>query len=169
MTPLAPASASRVATAPAVAAADDLVRVGHRHERQAGSGGADPARGASIERSRVAPGGERRARGALERRAVGEWIGVRQADLEQVGPAVGRGEGDREARLGVRIAGHDVRDERRPAVGPGRREGRRDPPRAGGVVRARGRGVRGSAPASAVIRAPPRPARGGRGPCRPGR
>ena len=66
MTPLAPASASRVATAPAVAAADDLVRVGHRHERQPGPGGADPAQ--ELDRARRA---SRRPRAPSPRRAGG--------------------------------------------------------------------------------------------------
>ena len=83
MIPAAPASASRARGLAAVAAADHLVRVAHGHERDAGARFGDP----SDELDRAVEGRaglERRRRRALERRAVGERVGVRQPDLEHV-------------------------------------------------------------------------------------
>ena len=115
MIPAAPASASRRAASRAVAAADDLVRVAHRHERDAGRAAA--IRADELDRAVEGRAGrERRRRRALERRAVGERVGVRQPDLEHVGAGVDRGEGGLVARLGVRVAGDDVRDQRGPAA-----------------------------------------------------
>ena len=122
----------------AVAATDDLVGVAHRHERKVGPGGADAfdqAEGA-LQRGAGRQGDPGRA---LERGAVGQRIRIREADLEQICPGIGGGQRGGEARVGIGVAGDDVRDERRAAVGTGAREGRCDPTRAGGLVRALGR------------------------------
>ena len=78
-----------------VATADDLVGVAHRHERQVRPSRADPLDQAERPLERRARG-QRHARGALERGAIGQRIGVRQADLEQVGAGIRRGERDLE-------------------------------------------------------------------------
>ena len=95
MTPLAPAVGEAPGGRGAVAAADHLVGVGHRDERERPAARRRSAR--SARSSRRTSRRPRRAtlRGALEGGAVGQRIGVRQADLEQVGAGVGRGQGDR--------------------------------------------------------------------------
>ena len=92
MTPDAPALGQPARRLAAVAAADELVRVAHRHERDRGPGRGDPLdqAEAALERRAVR---ERDAGRPLERRAVGERIRVRQADLEEVGAGVDRRRG----------------------------------------------------------------------------
>ena len=118
-----------------IASTDDLVRVAHRDDREVRSGGPDsldqPQR--AVERRTSAKGDLRRA---LQGRAVGERVAVRQPDLEDVGAGVGHGEGDVEPGLRIGIAGHHVRDEGGSALGAGSREHVGETPGAGGLVRA---------------------------------
>ena len=60
----------------------------------------------------MAPSASATVAGALEGGAVGQRVGIGQADLEEVGTAVDQGDGDRGRGLSVGIAGHGVGDER---------------------------------------------------------
>jgi hypothetical protein len=77
------------------------------------------------------PGYRRRP---LERRAVGQGIGVWEPHLEQVGSRVDRRDRDGETRLRVRIPGDDERDEGSAAGSSRGIERRADPFRAGGAI-----------------------------------
>ena len=99
----------------AVAATQQLVDVAHAHDGRAG-----PGVGHSLdERQRTI---ERGARGQcdatrpLERRAVREGVGVRQAELEQVRARIDEPQRDAFRDGRVRVPGHGVRDERRASV-----------------------------------------------------
>ena len=108
MIPAAPASARRLRRLAAVAAADHLVRVAHRHERDAG-GRSAIRRTSSIERSKVAP--------ALSAADDARWSVAPSASGSEYGrptsstsaPASMHGERGLVARLEVRVAGDDVR------------------------------------------------------------
>ena len=73
-------------------AGEDHVRVGHRHHRHPRRRSA--RRSASTESS-VAPASSARVAGGVDHRAVGERVGVRDPELDQVGAGVGVGVGDR--------------------------------------------------------------------------
>ena len=73
-------------------------------------------------------GGARRERlraGRVDHRAVGERVGERHAELDEVGPAVGVGLADGQRALDVGEAAHQVRHQGGTPVGGGER--RRDP------------------------------------------
>ena len=137
----------------AVPAAEDLVRVGHRDER---AGRVVPQRSARAARS-TRRTSLRRARATCDAR----WSVAPSASGSEYGsptssrsaPPSAAARAIRESRRGVGIAGHDVGNERRPAVGRGGGEGGGDPAGAGRVVRPGG-GGRGR-PATAVMRDPP--------------
>ena len=133
MTPAAPASARRPATPP-VAAADDLVRVAHRDERDLRAGRARSRAIRASEPSSVAPARSAAddARWSVAPSASGSEYG--SPTSSRSAPASIAGEGDREARLGVRVAGDDVRDERGAAVA------RRAPRERGAAIRRRAAG-----------------------------
>ena len=87
-------------------------RVGHRDQRRVADEGA--GRGEALEAGgRAHPRSERLLGGGTDHRAVGERVGEREADLDDVGATRdgGRGEG-----RGV-LAGHEVDDERLAHVG----------------------------------------------------
>ena len=72
--------------------------------------------------------------GVADDGAVGERVGVRHAELDDVGTRLGERRGARRATLRGRVAGHQVGDERGPAVGERAAE-----PRTGASVNAESR------------------------------
>ena len=164
---------ARPAAAPprAVPAADELVGVAHRHERDVRARRGDPLDRAPSDPVERRAGRERDAGRALERRAVGQRVRVRQPELEEVGAGVDRGE--RDARSSSRRPGS-----RRRRTGSGRRDRRagrasnaaairRAPAVSFGRRRRAGRRPRRSRHARATARRR-RTARTPRGPCRRG-
>ncbi len=112
----------------AIAAAEHLVDVAHGHQRRVRPSRVD----ATHELDRVVQSravAECHGAGALQRGAVGQRVRVGQADLQQVGPGIHLGQRDGQRRFGIRVAGHGVRDERRPTGRGGRLEGLPDPRR----------------------------------------
>ena len=170
MMPAAPARARRLGDGLAVAAADDLVGVAHRDEREVGPGGRRSARsGASEPLERGARPRARRcdARWSVAPSASGSEYG--RPTSSRSAPASAAASATSKTRVGVGVAGDDVRDERGPTVGARAREGGGDPAGAGGVVRAGrlGHGAR-SAGRARSSRASPTARRRRSAPARPG-
>ncbi len=112
MKPDTPASASRLQHRRAVRPTEHLVAVAHRHDRRLGPGLVD----AADELDRVIERGssrQRHRRRALDRRAIGQGVRVRQPDLQHVRPGVDERHGYIQGRRGIGVAGRGEGDEGR--------------------------------------------------------
>ena len=97
------------------------VRVGHEDDREALRQPAGQLEHRVDGRARLERGGA----GGVDDGAVGERVGERHPELDEVGAAVGVGLADAQRRLEVGKPAHEVRHQGRPLAGSG--EGARDP------------------------------------------
>ncbi len=108
----------------AIAATEHLVDIAHGHERCARARGVDAADQLDrVVEPRAVP--QRDRAGSLERGAIGEGVGVGQADLEEVRPGIDERDRDLQRTGSIGVAGHGIGDERGPSIGRSLLEGSR--------------------------------------------